>query len=73
MVGPVEYDGKPAWFQNSIEIEGLNGSLFSDDGDSGSAIVNASGELVALLYAGNGSQTYACPIDKVIAALGISM
>ena len=27
------------------------------------------GELVGLLYAGNGSQTYACPIDKVIAAL----
>jgi hypothetical protein len=73
VVGPVQYDGKPAWFRNSIEIEGVTGTLFSDHGDSGSAIVNANGELVALLYAGNGTQTYACPIDKVVAALGITM
>jgi hypothetical protein len=71
IVGPVEYDGKPAWFRNSIEIEGINGTLFSDHGDSGSAIVNAKGELVALLYAGNGTQTYACPIERVVEALGI--
>jgi hypothetical protein len=73
IVGPVTYDGKPAWFRNSIEIEGINSTLFSDHGDSGSAIVNAKGELVGLLYAGNGSQTYACPISGVIAALGISL
>jgi hypothetical protein len=73
IVGPVTYDNKPAWFRNSIEIESADGTLFSDHGDSGSAIVNAKGELVGLLYAGNGSQTYACPIAQVIAALGITL
>jgi hypothetical protein len=73
IVGPVEYDGKPAWFRNSIEIEGLDGVQFSDHGDSGSGIVNAKGELIGLLYAGNGTQTYACPIDKVVAELDIAM
>ena len=72
IVGPVEYDGKPAWFRNSIEIEGI-GMQFSDHGDSGSAIVNEQGELVALLYAGNGTQTYACPIDAVLGALGVTL
>ena len=71
--GPIAYDGKPAWFRNSIEIEGDSGLNFSDHGDSGSAIVNGAGELVGLLYAGNGTQTYACPIDAVVAALGIKL
>ncbi|HJW92563.1 MAG TPA: trypsin-like serine protease [Thermoanaerobaculia bacterium] len=71
IVGPVAYDGKPAWFRNSIEIEGI-GMQFSDHGDSGSAIVNENGELVGLLYAGNGTQTYACPIAAVLEALGVS-
>jgi len=43
--------------------------MFSDHGDSGSAIVGASGKIVGLLYAGNGQQTYACPIDEVFKAL----
>jgi Trypsin len=73
IVGPVTYDNKPAWFRNSIEIEGVSGTPFSDHGDSGSAIVNSKGELVALLYAGNGTQTYACPIDAVVASLGITI
>jgi len=65
VVGPVPYRDGASWFQSSIEIEGLNGTLFSDHGDSGSAIVRESGEIVGLLYAGNGQQTYACPIDAV--------
>jgi hypothetical protein len=73
IVGPVTYDKKPAWFRNSVEIEGVSGIPFSDHGDSGSAIVNSKGELVALLYAGNGTQTYACPIDAVLTSLGITL
>jgi S1-C subfamily serine protease len=72
IVGPVAYDGKPAWFRNSIEIEGID-MQFSDHGDSGSAIVNDRGELVGLLYAGNGTQTYACPIAAVLTALGVTL
>ncbi len=64
-VGPIPYKDGPSWFQDSIEIEGVNGTQFSDHGDSGSAIVRDNGEIVGLLYAGNGQQTYACPIEAV--------
>jgi hypothetical protein len=72
-VGPVGYDPGPCWFQNSIVIESTDGTLFSDKGDSGSVIVRTSGEVVGLLYAGNGQQTYACPIDSVMGALNCSL
>jgi hypothetical protein len=69
IVGPVSYDPGSCWFRGSLTIEGDNGTMFSDKGDSGSAIVRTNGEIVGLLYAGNGTQTYACPIDSVFQAL----
>ena len=69
VVGPVGYASGPSWFSRSMTIEGLNGTMFSDHGDSGSAIVRMSGEIVGLRYAGNGQQTYACPIDEVFKGL----
>ncbi len=65
IVGPVGYTDGPSWFQNSFVIEGTNGVQFSDHGDSGSAIVSTDGKILGLLYAGNGVQTYACPITDV--------
>jgi hypothetical protein len=65
VVGPIPYRDGPSWFRDSFEIEGINGTQFSDHGDSGSAIVRDNGEIVGLLYAGNGQQTYACPMDAV--------
>jgi hypothetical protein len=47
--------------------------MFSDHGDSGSAILLDSGEVVGLLYAGNGQRTYACPIDAVLQAFGCAL
>ncbi len=45
--------------------------MFSDHGDSGSVVVKEkTGEVVGLLYAGNGTDTWACPIDDVLAAFG---
>ena len=74
IVGPVDYDGKPAWFRNSIIIEGDGGASFSDRGDSGSIIIKeATGEIIGLLYAGNGQQSYACPINLVLSALNCSI
>jgi hypothetical protein len=74
IVGPVGYGPRQAWFQNSIEIVGLSGGPFSAGGDSGAAIVDAkTNNVVALLYAGNGSQTFACPIDLVLTALGCAL
>ena len=68
-VGPVSYSVGSCWFRRSFTIEGVNGTMFSDRGDSGSIIVRTTGEVVGLLYAGNGTQTYACPIQAVLSAL----
>lgn len=75
VVGPIPY-GRigGCWFDQSIVIEGVNGANFSDRGDSGSAIVRDSdGMVIGLLYAGNGTQTYACPIAPVLSLLGCQL
>jgi hypothetical protein len=70
VVGPVGYGIGGCWFRQSFIIEGANGTVFSNHGDSGSAIVRDSdGMVLGLLYAGNGTQTYACPIMPVLTAL----
>lgn len=68
-VGPIPYAPGPCWFQNQFEIVGSNGTMFSDHGDSGSAILSTTGEVIGLLYAGNGTHTYACPIQAVLKML----
>lgn len=73
IVGPVHYDPGPCWFRRSITIEGVNGTQFSDKGDSGSAIMRTNGEIVGILYAGNGHQTYACTIDAVLRDLNCTL
>ena len=73
VVGPIPYEPGNCWFNRQFEIVGNQGVLFSDHGDSGSAIVSTTGELVGLLYAGNGKQTYACSIDPVFAAFGCTL
>jgi hypothetical protein len=78
VVGPIPYDlpgvhGAHCWFRDSFTVEGDNGTTFSDHGDSGSAIVKDTGEIVGLLYAGNGTQTYACAIANVLAAFSCAL
>lgn len=72
-VGPVPYDLGHCWFQDQFEITGDNGTLFSDQGDSGSVIVTTAGEVVGLLFAGNGTQTYASPIQTVLTDLSCTL
>lgn len=69
----VNYDMGNLRFDNQLEIEGAGAQAFSDGGDSGSLIVNASLDAVALLFAGSdagGSNglglTYANPIHRVL-------
>ena len=70
VVGPIPYAPGPCWFRRSITVEGEHGTMFSDHGDSGSTVLKAgTGEVVGLLYAGNGVDTFVCPIDAVLAAL----
>jgi hypothetical protein len=74
VVGPVPYAPGPCWFRRSITIEGVNGTTFSDHGDSGSAVVKeGTGEVLGLLYAGNGTDTYVCPIADVLTELGCTL
>jgi hypothetical protein len=70
-VGPVGYGIGDCWFRGSFTVEGLDGQAFSDGGDSGAAIVRGDGEVLGLIYAGNGVDTYACPIADVLAQLGL--
>jgi len=74
VVGPIIYAPGECWFRNSITIEGLNGTMFSDHGDSGSAIIKqGTGQVLGLLYAGNGTDTFACPINAVLAAISCAI
>jgi hypothetical protein len=72
-VGNIRFDGQ-------IEIEGAGRRAFSDGGDSGSLIVDADMQAVALLFAGSESGgsnglglTYANPIHEVLAALKVAI
>jgi S1-C subfamily serine protease len=73
VVGPISYDPGNCWFNQQFEIVGDNGTLFSDHGDSGSAIVSTTGQVIGLLYAGNGTHTYACLIQTVLASLNCTL
>jgi hypothetical protein len=66
----VEYDQGMVRVDDVVVIEGTAGS-FSSQGDSGSAIVDPQGRVVALLFAGSPQVTYAIPIPRVLRRLGV--
>jgi hypothetical protein len=76
----VNYDMGNVRFDGQIEIEGTGRKPFSDGGDSGSLIVNADMQAVALLFAGselggrnNLGLTFANPIHRVLADLNAAL
>ncbi|MDJ0659869.1 MAG: hypothetical protein QNJ42_10330 [Crocosphaera sp.] len=69
----VRFGRKIANFEDQLAIQGVNG-LFSQGGDSGSLIVDAiTRRPVALLFAGGGNQTFACPIDQVLSRFNVDI
>jgi hypothetical protein len=66
----VGYDQGLVRVDDVIVIEGVRGS-FSAAGDSGSAILDAGGKLVALLFAGSPEVTFAIPIARVLERLDL--
>ena len=63
-----------AWFEDQIGIEGAPGTPFSAGGDSGSLIVDRPGSHpVGLLFAGDGTQTLANPINLVLNRFGTTV
>jgi hypothetical protein len=69
----VEYDLGVLVFTNQILIRGTAGR-FSDQGDSGSVIVDrATKRATALLFAGSSSHTIANHLSDALAALGVAL
>jgi hypothetical protein len=59
--------------QVSIATDTTQNPLFSDHGDSGSVIVDSTGAVVALLFAGAGTNTVGNPIASVLTELNIAI
>lgn len=57
----------------SIKADAAKNAMFSTHGDSGSAIVDDNGFVVALLFAGAGAGTVGNPIAAVLSELNITM
>lgn len=71
---PADYESGPCWFRSAIQIEGPNGQVFAASGDSGAAIVNMSGKVLGILFAGDDSSlAWACPIDLVLSNLNCTL
>jgi hypothetical protein len=70
----VQYETGTFTFESQIVVVGMNGSQFSDAGDSGSLIVERnSNAAVALLFAGSASHTLANHISQVLSALNVTL
>jgi hypothetical protein len=72
----VPYDVGDVTFTGQIAIRGLNGSRFSDSGNSGSAILERStNKVVSLSFAGatNGSLIFANHIADVLRKLKVQL
>jgi len=67
----IPYPGGVAYFNNQIIIQATpdNVGPFSDNGDSGSGVINDRHELVGLLFAGSALQPLVNPIDSVVPSL----
>jgi hypothetical protein len=61
----IEYDQGFVRMDDVIVIEGIT-AAFSKPGDSGSAIVDPQGRVVALLFAGSDVVTFAIPIRRIL-------
>ena len=61
--------------QLRINTDTMKSMRFSDHGDSGSMVVNASRHVVGLLFAGSndGSMTFANPIATVLDTMGVDL
>ena len=61
------------YYTDVMSIEPSGPDPFGYSGDSGSPIVNSSGDIVGVLFASNGRTIYATPIQQIEAAFDISV
>ena len=68
----VQYDQGFVRVDDVVVIEGIDGP-FSAAGDSGSAILDHQGKVVALLFAGSPAVTFGIPIRRVLRRFGVQV
>ncbi len=68
----IRYEQGVVRMDDVMVIEGVQGA-FSRPGDSGSAIVDAGGRVVGLLFAGSDTVTFAIPIPRILRQFGVSL
>lgn len=61
----IEYDHGMVRMDDIFAVESVGGA-FSRSGDSGSAVVNDSGRVVGLLFAGTDTQSFVIPIQRIL-------
>ncbi|HEU4414549.1 MAG TPA: hypothetical protein VFT65_07165 [Candidatus Angelobacter sp.] len=61
------------YYTDVMSIEPTGPDPFGYNGDSGSPIVNSSGDIVGILFASNGRTIYATPIQQIEAAFDITV
>jgi hypothetical protein len=64
----IDYEGRVALFENQLVA-----SPMSQGGDSGSAVLDESDQVVGLLFAGSDQATIINPIDEVLTALNVEV
>ena len=70
---PASSTGRPARTQQ-IQIRPDTGySSFSQEGDSGSAVVNDENQVIGLHWGGDGTWSYSCLITNVVSAMNITI
>jgi S1-C subfamily serine protease len=68
----IRYEQGVVRMDDVMVIEGVQGA-FSRPGDSGSAIVDAGGRVVGLLFAGGDTVTFAIPLPRILRQFGVSL
>ena len=61
----IEYDHGMVRMAGVFAVEGING-WFSGAGDSGSAVVDGTGRVVGLLFAGSDAQSFVIPVQRIL-------
>jgi hypothetical protein len=68
----IQYEQGVVRMDDVMVIEGVGGA-FSRPGDSGSAIVDAGGRAVGLLFAGSDAVTFAIPVQRILRQFGVRL